>query len=117
MWSGVLTDYGTHDILRMDLPARRITRLTQDTHTETFPRISPDGRRIVYARSQRPWVSQRDERSWDTWLLDLTSGQTRLLAKNANAPTWSAQGDQVFFQRDGTKLVVYDLAQKQENVY
>lgn len=114
VWSS--NRFGNHDILRLSLPDLRVSRLTSNPHTEYYPRISPDGRRIVFARSQRPWVSQRDPVPWDVYLLDLESGEERLLARNANVPTWSADGETVYFQRDIGQFVELELATGTERV-
>jgi len=107
---------GNHDILLMQLPERRIKRLTSHPHTEYFPRISPDGKKIVFARSHKPRVSQRKQEPWDVILLELDSGKERLLAKNGNAPTWSADGKRVYFQRDATHFVEHHVATGKERV-
>jgi len=114
VWSS--NRYGNHDILRMRLGDRHISRLTRHPHTETFPRISPNGSQIVFMRSRVPWVSLRDLTHWDTYLLDLKSGRERLLAEYAGAPTWSADGKSVFFQRRGAELVEHDLSSGEERV-
>ncbi len=107
---------GNHDIWKMTLPGREITPLTTNQHTEYFPRISPDGRQIVFARSQKPWVSQRNEELWDVILLDLETGKEKLLAKNANAPTWSFDGKKVYFQRKVFSLVEIDVSSGKERI-
>ncbi|NOZ11124.1 MAG: hypothetical protein GXP09_08820 [Gammaproteobacteria bacterium] len=112
VWSS--NRYGNHDILRMQLPQRKISRLTQHPHTEYFPRIAPNGQAIVFARSQVPWVSQRNQVPWDVILLDLNNGQERLLAKNGNTPTWSADGSHVYFQRNNTQFVEINVKTGQE---
>ena len=114
VWSS--NRYGNHDILRMQLQDRRISRLTDHPHTETFPRISPDGRVIVFMRSRQPWVSLRDLVHWDVHLLDLETGQEQLLAEYAGAPTWSADGESVFFQRRGVEFVERNLSSGKERV-
>jgi len=114
VWSS--NRYGNHDILRMRLQDRSISRLTQHPHTETFPRISPDGNQVVFMRSRKPWVSLRDPVNWDTYLLDLKSGHEQLLAEYAGAPSWSADGKHVYFQRRGSKFVEYELASGKERV-
>ena len=114
VWSS--NRYGNHDILRMRLGDRHISRLTTHPHTETFPRISPNGSQIVFMRSREPWVSLRDLTNWDTYLLDVKSGRERLLAEFAGAPTWSADGKSVFFQRRGSEIIEHDLASGKERV-
>jgi Tol biopolymer transport system component len=114
IWSS--NRFGTHDLVMLTLPDRKLTRLTSDPHTDYFPRISPDGSKVVFARSQEPWVSQRNKYPWDTWLLDLQTGESRLLAKNANTPTWSSDGKKVYFQRQANQFVEYILATQKETV-
>ncbi|MCI5143194.1 MAG: hypothetical protein D3909_16000, partial [Candidatus Electrothrix sp. ATG1] len=108
VWSS--NRFGNHDLVMLSLPELELTRLTTDPHTEYFPRISPDGSKVLYCRSQEPWVSQRNKFAWDTWILDLTTGSTRLLAQNANAPTWSTDGEKVYFLRQASQFVEYTLA-------
>ncbi len=112
VWSS--NRFGTHDILMLTLPDLRLTQLTSDPHTDYFPRISPNGRRIVFSRSQRPWVSQRDYMPWDVYLLDLETRRERLLARDGNTPTWSEDGAWVYFQRHGGRFVAHEVATGQE---
>jgi len=79
---------GNHDILRMRLPDGEVTALTDHPHTETYPRLSADGRQLLFMRSQEPWVSQRNTVAWDIMLLDLESGEERLIAHSASYPFW-----------------------------
>lgn len=114
VWSS--NRYGTHDILRMTLPNRRITRLTSHPHVDYFARISPDGTRVVFSRSQVPWVSQRNPHPWDVYLYDLRTGEERRVATNGNTPTWAQNGEAVCFQRDGGAVVLHRLADGHERV-
>jgi len=93
----------------MDLPDRKITQLTTHPHTEYYPRVSPNGHYVVFARSHTPWVSQRKQAPWDVILLDLKSGEERLLAKNANMPTWSADSEKVYFVRNLIEFTQIDI--------
>ncbi|MCI5138921.1 MAG: hypothetical protein D3922_11030, partial [Candidatus Electrothrix sp. AR1] len=114
IWSS--NRFGNHDLVMLNLPELKLTRLTTDPHTEYFPRISPDGAKVLFCRSQEPWVSQRNKFAWDTWIMDLATGTTRLLAKNANTPTWSADGEKVYFVRQANQFVEYTLANQKEIV-
>ena len=114
VWSS--NRFGNHDILKMTLPDREVNPLTTHPHAEYFPRISPDGSKLVFARAQKPWVSQRNQELWDVHLLDLESGEERLLAKNANSPTWSIDGRKVYFQRKVVRLAEIDIETAKERI-
>ena len=114
VWSS--NRFGNHDILKMILPDRKITRLTEHPNTEYFPRISPDGHFVVFARSQKPWVSQRNQVLWDIYLIELASGKEKLLAKNANSPTWSIDGKKVYFQRNAMRLAEVNIKTGEERI-
>ena len=114
VWSS--NRFGNHDILKMTIPDFEITRLTKHPHVDYYPRISPDGSKIVFSRSQIPWVSQRNPLPWDVYLLDLASGHESLVATNGNTPSWSADGAKVYFQRNFGNFIEHDLASGQENI-
>jgi len=114
VWSS--NRHGTHDILRMELPEGRISRLTTDRHVETFPRISPDGRQVAFSRSQSPWVSQRNPVPWDAWTLDLATGAEKFVTRGAREPLWARDGGTLFFQRDGGAFAARVLATGVERV-
>jgi uncharacterized protein (TIRG00374 family) len=114
VWSS--NRHGQHDILLRELPGLKTRRLTDHPHVDTFPRVSPDGSRVVFARSREPWVSQRQDRPWDVYLVDVDSGEERLVAEWGNVPTWSADGTHVFFQRDSGRVVEHNLETGLERV-
>jgi len=107
---------GNHDIYLRSFPDGSVRQLTSHPHTEYFPRISPDGSRVVFARAHQPWVSQRNVYAWDVWMIDLRSGGERLLAEHGNVPTWSANGRAVFFQRNANQVVKINLSSGKEQV-
>jgi uncharacterized membrane protein YbhN (UPF0104 family) len=106
VWSS--NRFGNHDIIKMDLPSREVTRLTDNPHTEFYSRISPDGKRVVFARSQEPWVSQRNWVAWDVFILDLDSGKEKLISKDATFPSW-VDNDSVSYLYKGSQVVVKSL--------
>lgn len=107
---------GNHDIYLRSFPDGQTRQLTSHPHTEYFPRISPDGSRIIFARSHEPWVSQRNVFGWDVWMLDIESGVERLLAKNGNVPTWSSDGKSVYFQRNANQVIEFSMETETERV-
>jgi hypothetical protein len=107
---------GNHDLFLLRLPELDVERLTEHPHIDYYPRISPDGGRIVFARSQIPKVSQRNKVPWDVYILDLDDRRETRVAQNANAPSWSADGRKIFFQRNADMFVEYDLESGQERV-
>lgn len=106
---------GNHELYQMALPGFTTRQLTRNDHVDYFPRISSDGKRLVFARSQARWVSVRNERPWDLYILDLESGREALLAKEANMPAWSGP-DSVVFQRAGNQAIERDLKTGKEVV-
>lgn len=96
---------GQHDLWMLNFPGATLQRLTKHSHTETYPRFSPDGRSVVFCRSQEPWISQRNPVPWDTFVLDLETGQEMLVATNAFTPAWTRDGSQIVFVRDGGQLM------------
>ncbi|MBN1557112.1 MAG: PD40 domain-containing protein [Lentisphaerae bacterium] len=107
---------GNHDLFLLRLPELEIVRLTEHPHIDYYPRISPDGRRVVFARSQVPQVSQRNKVPWDVYILDLATGRETCVAQNANAPTWAADGRKIFYQRNADSFVEHDLDSGRECV-
>ena len=79
---------GNHDIFRRDLKTFKLEKVTDHPHTETYPRISPNGKRLVFARAHQEWVSLRNTVAWDIYLLDLESLDEKKIASNGTAPHW-----------------------------
>jgi uncharacterized membrane protein YbhN (UPF0104 family) len=105
---------GNHDIFKYSFNNKKIVQLTSNSHTESYPRISPDGKRIVFTRSQFPWVSQRNRYPWDIYELNLDSGVETLLTRNGTFPAWSDNGKVVYFLREGHQVIQLDIASGQE---
>ncbi len=107
---------GNHDLWIQNLPEGTPRQLTTHPHAEYYPRVSPDGGKIVFSRANKVWASHRDFWSWDVVLLDLATGVEKELAKDANVPTWSADGKKIYFQRAGRQVVELDLARSRETI-
>ena len=115
VWSSTM--YGQHDLVRWDWPSGKLTRLTKNPRVDRSPKISPDGRRVAFARSRQEWVSFRNHADWDVWLLDLETGRERLLAERGAEPCWTGDGRSVVFQRGGREVICADAETGAESVW
>ena len=106
---------GNHELYLLDLPARSVRQLTRHPNVDFFSRFSPDGRRVLFLRSQREWVSSRDKSAWDLMVVNVDGTGEELLARGVYHPTWIADGSGMLFER-GMQFVRYDLASRRENV-
>jgi Tol biopolymer transport system component len=106
---------GNHELYLLDLRAPSVLQLTHHPNADFFSRFSPDGRRVLFLRSQSPGVSSRDKSAWDLMLVNVDGTGEELLARSVYHPTWVADGSGVVFER-GTRFVRYDLATRRESV-
>jgi hypothetical protein len=51
---------GNHDLFVMNTDGSGVKRITEGDAVDWFPRYSPDGSRILFVRSKKGWVSERD---------------------------------------------------------
>ncbi|TVS20573.1 MAG: hypothetical protein EA424_03290 [Planctomycetaceae bacterium] len=107
VWSS--NRFGHHAIVRRRLPDGPVEPLTEHANTDTYPRISPCGARLVFSRSQVPWVSQRNPEPWDVYMLDIADGRETLIAQDGFMPAWTAAGNAIVFVRGGKRVIHVDL--------
>lgn len=85
---------------------KSFTRLTRDQDRCTSPSLSPDGKRVAYAR--------RQDGEWDIWVRDIDGGATRNLTAGSHSdnlqPAFSPDGRRVAFRssRDGGGIFLSD---------
>ena len=69
-----------------------------DMETVSNPRISPDGKQIIYTRG---WVDKvNDRRSSALWIMNADGSRNRFLMTGSGA-LWSPDGTRIAFTRDG----------------
>jgi hypothetical protein len=99
VWSSNRT--GNHELYLLDLKSGTVRQLTHTPYVEFFSRFSPDGRRIVFTRSQREYVSFRDSTAWDVYVISTDGTGERLLARGGYWPQWTPDGKAIIFWRAG----------------
>ena len=99
---------GNHELYLLDLGTRAVRRLTNTPEVEFFSRFSPDGRRILFSRSQREYVSPRDPTAWDVYVMNVDGKGERRLARNGYSPQWAPGGEAVIFLRE-KQVIQLDL--------
>jgi len=83
--------------------AAKAPTITQSLEMVTFnaPKISPDGKHVVYEQTSTNWETNAFETS--LWLVDVASGQRRqltLAVKSSNDAAWSPDGRWIAFLSD-----------------
>ena len=114
VWSS--NRFGNHEIVQLDLQSRQLKRLTDTPYKEYYPSISPDGKRIVFARSVKENWSFRHLSGWDIVMLDLETGEETLLAKEGFHPTWAGDNSHVLFSRNGKQILMLNLETGREEL-
>ena len=106
---------GQHELYLVDLNSLHLRRLTDNPHVDFSSRFSPDGTQIVFVRSQREWVSFREDAAWDVYLINADGTGEHLLVRGGYHPTWTADGSGVIFQRQ-QKVYRVDVASNRETL-
>jgi Tol biopolymer transport system component len=106
---------GNHELYLIDLPDRTVRQLTRDPRVDFFSRFSPDGKRVLFLRSQREWVSFREDSAWDVMLINVDGTGEERLVQGGYHPTWADRGAAVLFER-GKQLWKIDLTTRQQHL-
>ena len=108
---------GNHDLFVINTDGSGERALTEGDTVDWFPRFSPDGARILFVRSRKGWVSERDANTdgkWDLFTISPEGGVATKVADNASWGTW-VDGTNILFVR-GTKLFRKNLESDQEKL-
>ena len=106
---------GNHDIFKLNLSDFELIKLTTHANTETYPRISPDGEKMIFARSHEEWVSQRNTVAWDVFMLDLTTKEETKVGINGTAPQW-LNDNEITYLQNTNKVVKVNVNNLESNV-
>ncbi len=108
---------GNHDIFVMKTDGSAVRALTKGEHVDWYPRFSRDGARILFTRSKKGWVSEKDANrpeKWDLYTMTPQGKELKLVVKDASWGVWIGD-DKVLFAR-GTKVLTRELAGDKEEL-
>jgi Tol biopolymer transport system component len=104
---------GRHELYVVDLRRQNVRRLTNSPNVHFASRLSPDGKRVVFLRSQQEYVSPRDPTRWDVLLIHVDGTRERRIATAGYHPAWTPDGKAIIFHREA-QVFRYDLATDRE---
>ena len=84
------------EIWRVEIASGEARSLRQDPGLDRYPRVSPDGRLIVYEKTLDGQQS--------TWVMTSDGSNRWLVAQDAGAPVWGPSGSSIYFQRGNQVL-------------
>jgi hypothetical protein len=97
---------GNHDLFTMKTDGSEVKAITTGDNVDWFPRFSPDGAKILFCRSKKGWVSERDANissKWDLFTVHPDGTDLTKVLDDAAWGTWIGP-DEVIFVRDGKVL-------------
>lgn len=107
-----------HDIWLMNADGSNAHALTNSDNVDWFPRISPDGTKVLFNRSKGGWVPENDANypeKWELWTMDMDGSNQVKVVDNATWGTWRPDGKTIVFSRAG-KVFTMDLSSKAESL-
>ena len=97
VWSS--SRLGNHDLFTMSTDGSNVRPITKGDNVDWFPRFSPDGSRILFTRSKKGWVFERDANTdgkWDIFTVSPDGADLTKVVDNASWGTWIGNGEIVY---------------------
>jgi Tol biopolymer transport system component len=113
VWSS--SRLGNHDLFTMKTDGSDVKPITKGDEVDWFPRFSPDGSQILFVRSKKGWVSEKDANDSDKWDLFTVQPDGSGAKKVVDNASWGSfvGADEIVFQR-GTKIFRTKLGSGEE---
>ncbi|MDB4979942.1 MAG: hypothetical protein JWM82_694 [Myxococcales bacterium] len=115
VWSS--SRVGNHDLYVMNTDGSNTHNITSGDAVDWFPRFSPDGAKILFCRSKKGWVSERDANNSDKWDLYTIKPDGTELTKVVDSASWGSWvgPDEIVYVR-GMKVLRSKVGSKDETV-
>ena len=97
VWSS--SRLGNHDLFVMNTDGSNVHAITKGDAVDWFPRFSPDGSRILFTRSKKGWVYERDANAdgkWDIYTVTPEGKEETKVVDNASWGGWVGNDEIVY---------------------
>jgi len=97
VWSS--SRLGNHDLFVMKTDGSNVHAITEGEPVDWFPRFSPDGARVLFTRSKKGWVYERDANTdgkWDIYTITPDGKDETKVVDNASWGGWVAHQEIVY---------------------
>jgi hypothetical protein len=102
VWSS--SRVGNHDLFTMKTDGSNLKQITQGDTVDWFPRFSPDGSKILFCRSKKGWVSERDANNsekWDIYTVNVDGSNPVKVVDSGSWGSWIGPDEIVFVRGTG----------------
>ena len=113
VWSS--SRVANHDLYTMKTDGSDVKQITSGDEVDWFPRFSPSGEKILFCRSKKGWVSERDANTsdkWDIFTIKPDGSEPKKVVESASWGSWISE-DEILFVRD-TKVFRAKLGSSEE---
>jgi hypothetical protein len=97
VWSS--SRVGNHDLFVMNSDGSNIRQITRGEEVDWFSRFSPDGTKILFTRSKKGWVFERDANTdgkWDIYTVTPDGKDVTKVVDNASWGGWLSNDEIVY---------------------
>jgi hypothetical protein len=102
VWSS--SRVGNHDLFTMKTDGSDVKQITRGDNVDWFPRFSQDGTKILFCRSKKGWVSERDANNsdkWDVYTINPDGSDPVKVVDSGSWASWIGPNEIVFVRGTG----------------
>ncbi len=115
VWSS--SRVANHDLFTMKTDGSDVKQITRGDEVDWFPRFSPDGAKVLFTRSKKGWVSERDANAsdkWDLYTVGTDGSEPTKVVSDASWGSWISQNEILYVR--GTKIFRSELGGDEQQI-
>jgi Tol biopolymer transport system component len=115
VWSS--SRVANHDLFTMKTDGSDIKQITRGDEVDWFPRFSSDGAKVLFTRSKKGWVSERDANAsdkWDLYTVATDGSEPTKVVSDASWGSWISQNEILYVR--GTKIFRSELGGAEQQI-